>query len=1839
MKSTYTKTITLENDIDESRKAGEGHTASILPHSTQLRIGFWAEMRTNNQGFLTCVERNPGPISQWSLLHAITLTKQYIKSIEERQPGQYAIDYIIDALDESYASLCTDFKMPSASYMLFCSPLSVSGSVYKQQGFSLNETIASLMADYLNGEFTLDQMFLARDYFLSNTLRFHRMLFLLNDVSGAMFGFRPNNQGFLVGVETNPGPGFWSRIGMLLVNTNLGVAIDGYIWERLLVSIVILLFLILLSVVYPPVNFATIFVHSIMVQGAVWQLVFYASLAYYVGRNNQGYLVGVEENPGPFLEYIGPDNRIFRWFATMFLCLFSLEYYFGVFGFEEALFGSGLEKPCNQTHRANNQGFLVGIEPNPGPKTDLLISYLRNIEKEKTPPRKRGNGSGASPYVVRKQEKKKTLVKALRKASSTRHTSLLPESGVHLKHSLAKGSIGLSEDTKTFLTVIVDSFKNMIANFRPTVKVEIDWTSCIVTNLKNIFVWAKANLVWLFDFMKFVMNLIFSVLDKQWKAACEVLAEFICFSPESGLDLAVSSALYATTIGKHMKHGDIFGILKSLKAITKDSSSITTVRQAIWKLVSSLIVKVNAWFGTDFHVATGYDHIDSYWERFREVCRRLDSDDANRYEIAICMYALMGEVEDAYRICTDPDEKDQLRFLVAAMKPKNQDCEANINPNCGPRCEPLGVCIGGPTGTGKSTFTFPLLLALLAKVIRNHYPDRIDDFKRDHNGLIFYRHLINEFWDGYHRSHMAIVYDEFGQLRDAPGSPTTDAAEVLSLINTSAMHLHYSSIADKAKHYATPKVVWATTNREQFKFDAIISPEAVARRFKVSVIQVPKRKYCTNPDTPDLFSRRLDIEKVRADHPEVPDDPETWFVPEVLEWVKHDFNTGRPVTGAGARTFEFYEFVDYLYDMYTQSATKGQKILDFHAYIKNKFLIPESGDVNSAVPEDANSDGYHTPDEVGPSRTMKLFKQQDVELLPINHLIEMEECEPSYFVKHVRLIQDQLDDIRLRYPSPLQYFSPETMKVLKVCFASLSACFAITKLYRWFTKPVEESSLTSKKRPVRKREIETGVREGLNKFAPESGVSDVLTRLLLRNCYRVYVDGKFLGFATFIKGAVGLMPLHFLDISDENFRFDFVNYYGGQIAMSVFVEDMDYEMFSGAYSGIPGSNADMVIFRLGDPCRMHKDITSMMLSRSQFKKGDCYSSVLPVLRSASNDEKRENASVYILTPDVRITDSVSYGKNSYASSLLSYYADTAPADCGALLLTNDKRLGGPKILGFHTGGAAQSFFGYKTCCGVSFFRDDITMAYEDLMCEEESILSDEELDFNIDPEAGFLKLGSVVAPGQPSRSKIVPSPFHGELWDVTTAPARLAPFEKDGVKISPRDIAHEKYHTPNVCNDPHSVDHASVIVGDLILKKFATEPWKPRVFSYHEAVAGVDGVEFVDAVKRQTSAGYPHVLDKEKTKARWLGKDGKPDPTSQGYKELQSMVESVIDKARRGVRSTHFYMDCLKDERRPLDRVAAGKTRQFMACPVEYTIAVKMYFGDFARHVSANRIDNGVAIGCNPHLEWDKLYTHLHPREGYRHGAGDHESFDAKLKTKVMWCFLRIVEDFYGPTSTPEDRRVRAILFMDMLNSLHVTATGKVYEFFGKNPSGNPLTSVMNSVCNAMMIVAAWLYNGIPVQVIKEKFRWITGGDDHVTGFPTEYEDRAGSVALARALKFIFDSNYTDEKKGTELVPSKDMSEVTFYKRSFLRVGKKMCAPLELDVIKETLNWQKRTCTKEEFELRIDCALIELAQHGPRVFLDLSPKILTLSADHGFSLRHTSWKSAFEATSELTYTF
>jgi len=105
--------------------------------------------------------------------------------------------------------------------------------------------------------------------------------------------------------------------------------------------------------------------------------------------------------------------------------------------------------------------------------------------------------------------------------------------------------------------------------------------------------------------------------------------------------------------------------------------------------------------------------------------------------------------------------------------------------------------------------------------------------------------------------------------------------------------MHFSGIADKSKHYAAPKIVFATSNRQTLHFQSIENSEALMRRFHFTYVQVPKKEYCIDlKDDESIWSRRLDMTKVRTSFPFDINNVNKYVPLDVVEFVPWDFSKG-----------------------------------------------------------------------------------------------------------------------------------------------------------------------------------------------------------------------------------------------------------------------------------------------------------------------------------------------------------------------------------------------------------------------------------------------------------------------------------------------------------------------------------------------------------------------------------------------------------------------------------------------------------------------------------------------------------------------------------------------------------------------------------------------------------------------------------------------------------------------------------------------------------------------------------------------------------------------------------
>jgi hypothetical protein len=1430
----------------------------------------------------------------------------------------------------------------------------------------------------------------------------------------------------------------------------------------------------------------------------------------------------------------------------------------------------------------NEKEYLVGIEPNPGP--EMLIRYLKNMEKmdECVSTRKRLTSvSKVLTSLEKKRQKQKDI-----EIKKKRNTKLEIRA-----QGLFDGFMKMDESTKNFIENVCDRFISQTKEIQITHKVQFDffdkfeavfeYFSGISETVKNMFI-SFCKLV-----AYFVNPAILSALEmftfEQFHDAQEQVV------PQMELPLqAFLMAIYTKHLCGIVLEGDWANFSSRLFQIKNEAGKTKTTFEIVKAVLHEVADFLYETAGVKIPLLYKEDELmnDLQFEA-KMIWKQYTSGAIDDYNFAERVSVFTNEIENLLyerRKTVTPEQKEKLQYLLKKFTPVMQYCTRYVNPNNGPRIEPLAILIGGPTGVGKSTFTVPFLLALMSRILPE---EKKKQFFENHNDFLFFRANENEFWDGYKMRNVAIVYDDFGQMKDSVGAPSADAFEIIRLKNTAPYHLHFAAIEDKQRNYAVPKIIFATTNLHKLQFEGITCSEAVARRFDCGYIQVPKLEFSKN--TQGIFwERRLDIEKVRAVYPEVTDDPSSFVALEVAEFIPWDFSTGKQIENA--KVLGFWELLDLCEKKFHEVNSKGDKMLQFHKFLKeNPRIVPQ----------------MNFPDFSQVLGNMKESIQQ------------ISEGKLKFLGKI---------DLNDKAKAALIAFSTVAASLVAFSFAFGSSDTLKQGSYEKIEvrkDNIQRHQKTRGRFVPRTNKAASKVQGAVVVQSGDTKMSPYL-KLLKRNMYKISdMDGtKDYGWATFVFDRTFIIPRHFLLVLDsvasqcsdeETVPVCFKNPFTG-IKNIVIDWKRDLELYDYCHE----EKYDYVFLTISESkCRLHANITDMFVDDSSLRDGDRFKANLVVQRDDMN---------LFFSPDVKISLNDKYEYESgvvdenhkpilVSSRIISYAAPTEIGDCGSILLSMDSRFARPTILGIHT--AALSNSGRtRLAIGSTVFKQHVQL----LKSQLKPFFQEEKLEVDDSKMERFNALRLAEQPRIPDKTKIEKSDLCDELWETTTQPAHLKTFtSSQGEKINPALKARAGYAHDEVLVDSEILDHVVDLVSNSVLQKNMPVPWEPRVFSFEEAVSGVDGVDFVDAINRSSSPGYPYVLNnKAKGKSFWFGSEGKIDFSSPEALQVRGKVVQIISSAACGVRHENIYVDYLKDERRPIAKVDLGKTRQFMACGMDYLIAVKMYFGDYIRHICQNRIANGVAVGINPYEEWDTLAQHLLGGREKEVTAGDYKGYDGKIPVPVGYGVLKTVEDFYY-NSTDNDRKIRSVLFLDIVNSLHLSE-GKVYEFVGGNPSGQPFTSIFNSVANLIMLSYLGCVNALESGSSPAEFdqvymrtRMSVFGDDNIIAYLPIDRHIFGQQALEKNAVRLLGMDYTDEAKSGKIFEFRRLHEVSFLKRGFRPEPSGYTCPLDLQVLKETLQWQKNNSTIGEMKLRIECVCAEFSRHGKEVFDEHVPLIARAS--------------------------
>lgn len=328
--------------------------------------------------------------------------------------------------------------------------------------------------------------------------------------------------------------------------------------------------------------------------------------------------------------------------------------------------------------------------------------------------------------------------------------------------------------------------------------------------------------------------------------------------------------------------------------------------------------------------------------------------------------------------------------------------------------------------------------------------------------------------------------------------------------------------------------------------------------------------------------------------------------------------------------------------------------------------------------------------------------------------------------------------------------------------------------------------------------------------------------------------------------------------------------------------------------------------------------------------------------------------------------------------------------------------------------------------------------------------------------------------------------------------------------------------------------------------------------STEDAINGVPGVRFLEAMKRKTSAGYPW----NKSKLHFLTRVGDKVYLNE---EMQKRVDLIELNALNGVIVHPIYTAALKDEALKLSKILEYATRVFYGMPMDHSIVSRKYWLPMVRFIQSNVQTFCCYAGVNCHSrQWEILARNLVAKCGYANvegfalarcealvNDGDFKMFDVSWTAELLYYAIMLLVDALVLIGY-SDRDIRAskVLAFGSFNAF-VNFFGDLLRLYGIVPSGWILTVIINSIGNRLLI-AYCFYTMAPKHNrwrFHEVVFFAAYGDDNLMGIDPRVP-WFNHITLAAELKLLGFTFTTADKTGVP-TPYRALADVTFLKRSF----------------------------------------------------------------------------------------
>jgi len=365
-----------------------------------------------------------------------------------------------------------------------------------------------------------------------------------------------------------------------------------------------------------------------------------------------------------------------------------------------------------------------------------------------------------------------------------------------------------------------------------------------------------------------------------------------------------------------------------------------------------------------------------------------------------------------------------------------------------------------------------------------------------------------------------------------------------------------------------------------------------------------------------------------------------------------------------------------------------------------------------------------------------------------------------------------------------------------------------------------------------------------------------------------------------------------------------------------------------------------------------------------------------------------------------------------------------------------------------------------------------------------------------------------------------------------------------------------------------------------------------HVYDDFTAINGAASVRFVDKINRNTSAGLPW----RKPKRHFMSSCEEemydlPDAVSVDS-EIMDRVNAMMESYLNDETCHPVTCGSLKDEPRKFEKIKQHKTRLFNGAPMDFVILMRKYFLSTVRVIQRNHFVFEAAPGIVAQsTEWQGLYRYLVTHGAHKIVAGDYAMYDKQMISDFILEAFQILIKLCRKSGnfSEEDLHIMCGISYDIAFPM-IDLNGDLIRLWCSNPSGHPLTVIINCLVNSLYIRYCYtmLNPNKECSSFRDNVSLMTYGDDNIMGV-SDSVPWFDHTTLTQALKDM-GINYTMADKSSVSVPYIDIEDSTFLKRRW-RFDKHVgafLAPLEMDSIERSLMVWTRSKSVSEQEQGID---------------------------------------------------